>query len=238
MHFVLFFPCTCRCSDETWRKTAALSCYSGPSAAFGDYCPTPPGLNIDDYSNSSIRGPLDSDNTYVAEYLLGVSDDLQPSVFFQEVQAGFVVSYQEPALTLCGCSDSESRQATGLLDILYNISAFNFTAECNETLTACRDELYQGPYDFSSCEDALMNGCVPDDLNITLPGGYYENLPYDMQLALLNLKFPCSRQSVAKTYPVQEDTLTVTIWYNNQVSYMYVYTHRTLISSNLKRPAY
>lgn len=47
-------------------------------------------------------GPLDSYNAYVAEYLIRAAADAQPSVFFRQVQAGFVLSSQEPTMPSCG----------------------------------------------------------------------------------------------------------------------------------------
>ena len=120
-------PFCFRCSTAN-ERTTALSCLSSP---FG-YCPAPPELSINDLENSN--GPLDSYNAYVAEYLLRAAADAQPSVFFQQVQAGFVLSSREPSM--------------------------------------------------SSCDDAF------DDTNST----------------------------VAQIYQSENENLTVTVWYNNQVS--------------------
>ena len=40
-------------------------------------------------------GPLESDNHYVAEYLVRQAGEQLPSVFFRRVQAGFVFGYNE-----------------------------------------------------------------------------------------------------------------------------------------------
>ena len=172
-------------------------------------------LSVDDYLSSSVRGPLDSDNTYIAEVLLRVADDLQPSVFFREVQAGFVVSYQEPALSFCALSDdTESKKLSALLDIFYNSSAFSFpTPDCNEELIFCEENIDACQYVLDNC---ITNGILS---NVTsIPGDYYKTLPYDMQSSLDD--FACSYDlfTVAQIYPVQDNTMTVTIWYNNQVS--------------------
>ena len=210
----------CRCCDASAASTA-LSCFSEPYGFFSDYCPAPPQLSVDDYFNGSIRGPLDSDNTYIAEVLLGVADDIQPSVFFREVQAGFVVSYQEPALSFCALSDGiETKKFSALLDILYDPSAFSFTnPTCSLDLASCE-------YDFSYCQNLLEDDCITNAIlsNVTsIPGDYYKNLSYDMQSSLYdfvcNNNFPPPTSSVAKIYPVQDNTMTVTIWYNNQVRF-------------------
>ena len=214
---------TYRCCNN-YFETAALSCVEdgGPfDASIGNYCPASPQLSVNDALNGSVSGPLDSDNTYIAEYLLRVSDDLLPSVFFHEVQAGFVVSYQEPALSFCKQNDAtDNRKIVALLEILANMSAFNFNdEECNETLLMCRDEIYAG--NFSACKRALeLDNCVGDVLpNITtIPGSFYNSLPYNLQQYLYGYLCPSS-ESVTKVYPVQDNTMTVTIWYNNQVSH-------------------
>lgn len=227
----VFLCCTIyifRCCN-TFDKTSALSCdkFSGPSDAnFGEYCPAPPTLNINDIiSNTSSQGPLDSDNTFIAEYLITVADKLQPAVFFQELAAGFVVSYNEPSLSFCGQSSSiETRKISAILNIIYNISAFNIPDEqCRDDLTRCADG------SVSSCEGALdLPNCVDDLLSqvTILPGEYYDSLPYDMQSSLNDIA--CRRGSannVSKYYPAQDSTTTVTIWYNNQVSINYILVH-------------
>ena len=163
-----------------------------------------------------MRGPLDSDNTFIAEYLISVADKLQPSVLFREVAAGFVVSYQEPSLSFCRLSiDSKTRRLSALLNVIHNISAFDIPDEqCRDKFTRCADGK------FSICEQAL--DCIDNDIlsEVTsIPGGYYNSLPYNMQSGLHGY-FCGGANYVSKVYPVQDSTTTVTIWYNNQVSYI------------------
>ena len=219
------FLCCSRCCN-TNDKTTALSC-QGPigrapyAAGFGDYCPSPPLLSVSDAYNQSISGPLDSDNTFVAEYLIEVADKLQPSVFFQEVQAGFVVSYQEPPITFCRLGDmSHSVLLSGLLGALYNMSAFSFpNPECNGYIRSCNSSIgYFGTFN-EDCVRALE--CVnSSNYNITsIPGDYYDYLPSDTQSVIEDTVCSKYQQSgAAKVYPDQDDSMTVTIWYNNQVS--------------------
>ena len=198
---IFSLPSCCNTVD----KTSALSCFNSPYADIGDYCPSPPKLNIDDYYSNSTLGPLDSYNTYIAEYLIRVAFDVQPSVFFHQVQAGFVVSYQEPALSFCGFSDpTTAREFIAVLEAFY----YN-TTECRSDIKSCI-------HTFSNCGAALE--CVKN-MNITslpVPGGYYSKFPSDFQGSLQSVcNFDTSY--IAKTYPVQENTPSVTIWYNNQV---------------------
>jgi hypothetical protein len=173
-------------------------------------------LSVDDAFNNSIRGPLDSDNTYIAEVLLGVADDLQPNVFFREVQAGFVVSYQEPALSFCALSAIESKKLSALFDIHYDPSAFTFTGyQCNYDLTNCEEDFYDC---WSLLEECITNATLS---NVTsIPGDYYKTLPYNLQLYLEDPYCQNPFSLVSKIYPVQDDTMTVTIWYNNQAIHM------------------
>ena len=63
-------------------------------------------------SISEIKGPLDSDNTFVAEYLLRKAGVQLPSVFFRRVQAGFVFDYYHEDLYIYSkdCSDDKPYQ--------------------------------------------------------------------------------------------------------------------------------
>ena len=213
---------------ETIPKTLALSCFqdSEPDASIGDYCPSPPVLSLSDAYSSSISGPLDTDNTFVAEYLIGEADRLKPSVFFQDVQAGFVVSYLEPSLSFCKQPEEEETQKfSALLNIFYNRSAFDFpNPDCDFYLDECWESLSQFGYYY--CKKAMdLSGCVESALpNITdLPADYYNSLPYDLQYLIqypacdVYSENPSESPSVAKVFPDQESSVTVTIWYNNQV---------------------
>ena len=150
-----------------------------------------------------------------------MADKLQPSVFFREVAAGFVVSYQEPSLSFCRLSnDNRTWKLSALLNVIYNISAFDIPdGQCREDLIKCANG------DFGYCEEAVTSAnCIDDEVlnDVTsIPGGYYNSLPYNMQSGLHEY-FCGGANYVSKVYPVQDSTTTVTIWYNNQVSYIYL----------------
>ncbi|CAI8011243.1 Phospholipid-transporting ATPase ABCA1 [Geodia barretti] len=208
---------------STLHKTYALACQGGGpyDAYIGNYCPSPPLLSVSDAYNGSLSGPLDSDNTFVAEYLIGIADKLEPSVFFQDVQAGFVVSYQEPPLSFCRLADgNQTLTFSTLLSALYNRSAFTFNQSCDDYLTLCYENITSGSF---GCDCALecVESVVPDIGNVTsLPGDYYSRLPSDTQYVIQEPVCGKLQAGVAKVYPDQEDTLTVTIWYNNQPYHM------------------
>ena len=72
----------------------------------GRFCPTPPKLSQS--SQLSIpRGPLESDNVYIAEYLLRTADFIKPDVFFRRFQGGFSLGYSEPSYSICGCNSTQ-----------------------------------------------------------------------------------------------------------------------------------
>jgi ATP-binding cassette subfamily A (ABC1) protein 3 len=81
--------------DRDFAYYNCQDCLSCRHATFSE-CPAPPELSEDDINSvHDLAGPLESDNTYVAEHLLRRAGDELPSVFFRRVQAGFVFGYDE-----------------------------------------------------------------------------------------------------------------------------------------------
>ena len=182
-------------------------------------------MSIDDYLNNST-GLLDSDNTYVAEYLLRVAADLQPSVFFQRVQAGFVVSYQEPVLSFCGqTNETLNVELSDLIEAVCNCSTdMPIPSVCRPEIERC--EMYLDDT-ICECEEALeCLGKNPFNMTV-LPAGYHNNLSYSFQMDFSSSVCPndfyeCSISDgtnlAAQIYPPEKEALTATVWYNNQVS--------------------
>ena len=75
-----------------------------------------------------LSGPLDSNNTFVAEYILREADRVEPSIYFQRAQAGFVFGYREP--TDLFCPDS-----SGPDDSIPNVPQFSEFNSDNLTAT-------------------------------------------------------------------------------------------------------
>ena len=73
----------------------------------GRFCPVPPKLSYSSLQKSGPRGHLESDNIYIAEYLLRTADSIKPDVFFRRFQAGFSLSYSEPSYSICGCNATQ-----------------------------------------------------------------------------------------------------------------------------------
>ena len=146
-----------------------------------------------------------------------VADDLQPSIFFQDVQAGFVVSYQEPGLSFCAVSDSSepvSSEVGDLIQILYYTTSVYNLSSC-EDITSCEKKICG-----DTCKQALscVKSVIQTKPNLTLPGDYYKNFSLNFVKGLDSLACHCFvNNGLYKAYPTQDDALTVTVWYNNQV---------------------
>lgn len=70
-------------------------------------CPAPPRVSYYDVTNN-VTGRLDSDLTFVDEYLLHRAEDLEPDVYKRRLQGGFVISYMEPEFGTCGLTSNSA----------------------------------------------------------------------------------------------------------------------------------
>ena len=68
-------------------------------------CPTPPKLSNSDLTSSTMGRP-DSDTVFIDEVLLRKGVRMDPDVYIQRVQAGFVVGRRDPPYSACGCWNS------------------------------------------------------------------------------------------------------------------------------------
>ena len=104
--------------------------------------------------NLDPRGLLESDNVYIAEYLMQKADAIKPDVFFRRFQAGFSLSYSEPSFGVCGCNTTEDvcnfvahlRPSTG------QCPRYSIDQQCALSWAAC----YASP---QSCR-AIMEHCL------------------------------------------------------------------------------
>ena len=95
----------CRCCNAT--STTAPTC-TNPITQIREskrrnFCPAPPKVSNFDIKKGAT-GRLDSDLPYVDEVILNEARNLEQDVYTRRVQAGFVMSYREPAYAACGCS--------------------------------------------------------------------------------------------------------------------------------------
>ena len=124
------------------------------SLTSGEFCPTPPKLSYSSFQKSIPRGPLESDNIYIAEHLLRTADTIKPDVFFRRFQAGFSLSYSEPSYSVCGCNATQDTY--NFISPLRTSSSgqcprYSIDQQCALSWAAC----YAFP---QSCE-AIVNDC-------------------------------------------------------------------------------
>ena len=157
--------------------------------------------------STNSTGRLDSDNTYIAEYLLREADRADiPLDFFREYQAGFVItSERDPAFSVCGCS---IRSETCELFPLFE------SADVNEC-----------PYYNLTEDGGVCPAEVPGCYSVDGAAANYiqENVYCSSDNVSVVMCGKGGKRPVGATYPDQTEQLSVTVWYNNQVS-TYVYT--------------
>ena len=104
MHCLLLSPLSYphRCCRATAEIPASCTnpLTQNRDANLGRLCPTPPRVSYDDVVIGAV-GRLDSDITYVDEYLLLRAEDLAADVYSRRLLGGFVMSYSEPEFGSC-----------------------------------------------------------------------------------------------------------------------------------------
>jgi ATP-binding cassette subfamily A (ABC1) protein 3 len=131
-----------RCCDFRMTQPNEHSCTTvtpadGTLFSYAIYlCPASPVISINERFGSSVPiGPLDDVNVYVAEKLLQVSNDLNPTVFDSRFQGGFVIhSSPKAAYEACGSEDiAETCQylSPALASSATALSSLSFTDNMN-----------------------------------------------------------------------------------------------------------
>ena len=233
-------PCL-TCCDSINRIdscTFPTSVYVSPPTN-GSRCPSPPSLSL----YSTTTGPLDTTNTFVAEYLLRSASKLGAVPFFRTYQAGFTVAAQDPIISACGCTriGGKSEKGCNLYQRL-GLTPCNSLETCpyyhyvspfmcpikqfNETL--CRKTpICYSVEAYSS--DFLQNIiCSPDGnrmCGLTDPD-------------LLQYSYPprfSDKRSLSKVHPEVLSTPAVTVWYNNGAYHMIAAAFNSYQSLRLKQ---
>ena len=93
--------------------------------SIGDLCPSPPKLSLNDYLTDTT-GRLDSDNTYVNEYLLRIAERMGASTYSSRVQGGFTLSYTGIILTGLAVHNRYTDTNTLISDYMYVCVHINF----------------------------------------------------------------------------------------------------------------
>ena len=189
----------------------------------GDFCPSPPLVSSTDAISRNTSGRLDSDSTYIQEFLLRDADrgDITAD-WLRQWQAGFVITVtREPALSICGCTNT---------NVTCNV--YNLLEPSDDVNTTCPYYLFHYSILNGSsnqvCPNTNLPGCYTVD---GFSGDVAEYVSCPAKLPGSNRTFDASIDDLANTtdcgedderpisgvFPDQNDHVTVTVWYNNQV---------------------
>lgn len=170
---------------------------------------------------------MESNNVYVAEKLLMVAEDIDPTVFFQRFQAGFVVAQRDPPYSVCSCSDPSNtcRYITPLTQYSSEqncTSQYSLSKNCAVLWAGCIAGsnalcsmiISLGCEDFGSDAGGSCNTFLPGCYAVEgLSANILDNVSCSTRMYAPN----CSSNTVGATYPDQNEEIAVTVWYNNQV---------------------
>ena len=210
-NYVLILPSFSCCTAQEER----LPSCTNPASQIGgdpnseDFCPSSPRVSYEDARSGSPTGALDSEGTFVAEYLMRLADsrEIDTTSFFLRYQAGFTVTTRDPPYAVCGCQTEELQTCQGAFQPLGE--RLNYTAEECPYYTALEEcDSASPPAVCIMCEPASnISGCSTVD-------GIAANA---LQSISCN-SCPQSRNSVGAIYPTPDQSpVAVTVWYNNQV---------------------
>ena len=171
------------------------------------FCPSSPRVSYQDALLGSPTGALDSEGTFVAEYLMHLADsrvtgtEIDTASFFRRYQAGFTVTTRDPPYAVCGCQDEVQETCQ---------RAFQPFGE-GSTEEEC-------PY-FQFNNESPPDSCFICASGCSIPGcATVEGIAATfLQSNSCNI-CPQSNRSVGAIYPTSDQPpIAVTVWYNNQV---------------------
>ena len=177
--------------------------------------------------SSNEMGRMESNNVYVAEKLLTVAEDIDPTVFLQRFQAGFVVAQRDPPYSVCSCLEP-SNTCRYISPLQQNspeqncTSQYSLSERCALLWAGCIAGIDV------SCSAISLFGCenfgnnTGGSCDTSLPGcyaveGLSANILSNVSCSHRMNAPPCSSDTVGATYPDQNEEIAVTVWYNNQV---------------------
>ena len=171
-------------------------------------------MSVSTRMSTNPTGRLDSDNAYIAEYLMKEADRADvPSDFFRDFHAGFVItSERDPAFSVCGCSDPNITCA--LFPAFNSGGGGSGGAATPAGTSSCP---YYTLEDDSGCPDEELSGCYSVD---GLSAGTVKGSDIGYCSEFFGDDLGCgisAERPVGATYPEQSDQTSVTVWYNNQV---------------------
>ena len=218
----------CRCCNATY--TTVPTC-TNPITQIREskrntFCPAPPKVsNID--IKEGATGRLDSDLPYVDEVILNEARNLEQDVYARRVQAGFVMSYREPAYAACGCSSMSTNIFDQTVREFYECRVID-----GATMYSLQDDelpwLNESICPLFDSGSGSGSGSSSGSSNIQLP--LDNSYLIDGASANFQQRFLCSEKLEGKTYcnsadrplaavtPAQtQQQITATVYYNNNV---------------------
>ena len=198
------------------RSNLLPSCTNAVSTKFigsaDNLCPAPPKLPPTTGS-TSLQGPLQDKGAFVAEYLLHLSTQETPLIFFNHFQGGFVVSPRDPAFSVCSSPDPVQTNKSFIdpvLGALQGVTCSGDSSELSLNLFPCFNCFnYYKPN--STCPS-------PSSTPSPLPSCYSVDASSATCFQNKTCPFPESGGGVSATYVPQVDDVAITVWYNNVVS--------------------
>ena len=200
----------CRCCET--REDRPPSC-TIPTTQFNtvnrnSLCPSPPALSVTEFrDDDTTTGRLDSDNTYVNEYLLRLAENMGGPIYSRRVLGGFTLSQIEPTFSICGCDSFNFN----LTEALLNVQQCRIDSSVTVSSTDRDFDINCANYDFSGSGSG--NGPV---FNGGMNG-------IDSAFLQRSVCSECNQSSserpIGSFYRTQFiPILTSTVWYNNNVS--------------------
>ena len=140
IYYNIFFSC-CTALHQMPSCTYPTSINRFPSTN-SSLCPSPPSISL---HSTAASGPLDTINTYVAEYILDVASKIG-SRFFRVYQAGFTVAKLDPIVDVCDCAKSDGKSIRGC-------SIFEYLGKRSCEVQKCSTYIYRI---FRQCSRRLL----------------------------------------------------------------------------------
>ncbi|CAI8007469.1 ATP-binding cassette sub-family A member 3 [Geodia barretti] len=213
------------------------------------FCPSSPQISLQDLLSNSTSGPLDTHIPYVDELLMRLSHAITAPVFTRRVVGGFVVQRRrDPPYSVCGCSNTQTVCRSFFNSLhecggdssrpVYVVPSLIQTGVCPALKSSDRLNSWNGGNrsgvgdsgDVWSGDGVMEGGCEA----VEFPHHYeVDGLSAD----LLQRAGECGcgnvtgggcecgdceggRMVSAHYYQDSEETLSVTVWYNNRPWHM------------------
>ena len=179
-------------------------------------CPAPPKLPPTTGS-AHLQGPLQDKAAFVAEYLLNLSNQETPLIFFNRFQGGFVVSPRDPAFSVCSSPDLVQTNKSFIDPVLGALQGVT----CSGDSTSNSSQLSLNLFPCFNCPNYYQPNSTcpsPSSTSSPLPSCYSVDAFSATCFQNEACSLPESAGGVSATYVPQVDDVAITVWYNNVVS--------------------